>query len=225
MLRQRFLHPVLRPPGKLQVFFHQSAAADDGNGKLQGLCFFSCIFHGQWLVFCIEQCADLPVGFQYGKFHGGQIHNALFPKMLRQLIRGQACFLKVFQEDLSVFHQNDRFAAQQLPDRNKMIGQGRKQNLYGQDGQDWNHTGEQRNPQILHGNRRQIRNQHCNDEFRRLHFPDLALAHQTNHQDQQQVQNDGSQQTYQHFRTSRTGCSQYTRFFHGISRKIKLFNR
>ena len=77
--------------------------------------------------------------------------------------------------------------AQQRPEPDAFHGQHRQDHGHGQQGQDGDHPGEQRDAEILHGHRRQVRDDQGEHQFRGLQLPHLALAHQPDPGDDEDV--------------------------------------
>ena len=88
---------------------------------------------------------------------------------------------------------NSDFGAQ-----SKGSGGGSGGSRQGQQRQDGNHPVDQRRIEILHGHRRQVRQQHGQHQLDGLQLADLALSRQTQAHDQQQIQNDGAEKSSGH---------------------------
>ena len=68
----------------------------------------------------------------------------------------------------------------------------------GQQGQNGHHAVDQRRVEVLHGHRRQVRQQHAQHQLDGLQLADLALAGQAQPRDQQQIQDDGAEKSSGH---------------------------
>ena len=123
-----------------------------------------------------------------------------------KLVWGDARLLQILLQELAIFHQNDRFAADQAAEFDAFIAEYGQQQLEREDNEDREQAGQQRNAGLLHRNGGEIGHEHGDDEFRRLHFTKLALTHDAHRENQKKIEDYGAEKGNQHEITSLAGC-------------------
>ena len=93
----------------------------------------------------------------------------------------------IILQKLPVFHQNDGLSAEKAACTDAVVDPDGQQKLNGQHHQNWNQAGEQWNALVLHRHGGQVRNEHGDDELRRLQLAELTFAHQPDGENQRQI--------------------------------------
>ena len=141
----------------------------------------------------VRKYGQIAVGFQDGVLYGLDIQHVLFPQMSHQLVQGDPGPAQIVRENFAVVDENHRLAAQQAAQEHTAQNQPRQHQFHPQHRENGHQTGVEGNRPILHGNGGQVGYQHGHHKFRRLHLPDLPLAHEPDGENQHQVQQQGSQ--------------------------------
>ena len=100
--------------------------------------------------------------------------------------------------ELPVPDDDGRFPADQGPEPPAAEADIAQQRGQSQQRQDGNYSVDQRRVEVLHGHRRQVRQQHGQHQLNGLQLADLALAGQAQPRDQQQIQDDGAEKSSGH---------------------------
>ena len=159
-----------------------------------------CRFWRQGLVLGIEQDGKLPVGFQNGVFHGGQVDYALLAQVFNQLVHGETGAPHFVLKHMPFPDEHGGIAADKVAEADAFQIEYGKNHGYGEQSQDRHHAIEQRNTKILHGHCRQIGDQQRQHQFRGFQLADLPLAHQAQAQHDQKIKNEGTDQRSQHMK-------------------------
>ena len=192
MLLQNLLQPCFILPGSAQILSGKEAVLHDGHGEELGLGMDARVLGTGGTLLGEGEHGEIPVGFQNGVLHGGDVQHVLFPQVPRQLVQRHPGAAEIVLHQLSVFNQDYRLAAQQLPELHAVQNQSGQHQLRPQNRQYRHQPGIQGDRPVLHGNCRQICQQHGHNKLRRLHLPDLPLAGETKaHNEQQIVFHDG----------------------------------
>ena len=90
-------------------------------------------------------------------------------------------------EQLAVFDEDDRLAADKMAEFDAVIAEYGEQDFQTEHDENRDQAGEEGDAAVLHGDGGEIGHQHGDDEFRRLHFSKLALTHEADGGDQKQI--------------------------------------
>ena len=133
------------------------------------------------------------VGFQDGVLDLLGVQHVLLPQVAHQLVQGDPGLAQPALQNPPVFNEDHRLAAENLSESKAAQGGPGQHQLQPQHRQNGHQAGKQRDAPILHGDGGQVGHQHGHHEFRRLHLPDLPLAHEPHHQNQHQIQHNGAE--------------------------------
>ena len=116
VLLQDLLQPCFILPGSAQILSGKEAVLHDGHGEELGLGVNARILGAGGSLLGEGEHGKIPVGFQNGVLHGGDVQHVLFPQVPRQLVQRHPGAAEIVLHQLPVFNQDHRLAAQQLPE-------------------------------------------------------------------------------------------------------------
>ena len=198
MLSQPLVQPIPVQPLGLEGLFHETTIVDEHYRQAGFLRGETHLPGGHRLFGGLWQDGYPAAGLQDGVFDCIEVGDALSTKFLVELVHSETVAAHLLLIHLAVSDDNAGTAAEHRPEADAAHGKHREDHGNTEQSEDGEHAGEQRNAKVLHRHGGQISDDEVQHQLRGLQLAHLALAHEPDTQNDEQIEDDGAHHADDH---------------------------